>query len=53
MHFIKQGMPVFPFPTSVLAKCESEFGLPLRHADLCLPAQLQASTEVALKSDPI
>lgn len=52
MYFTKQGMPVFPFPISILVKCESEFGLPLRHADLGLPAQLQASKEVALKSDP-
>lgn len=45
-------MLILPFPISILVKCESEFGLPLRHADQGLPAQLQASKEVALKSDP-
>lgn len=43
-------MLMLPFPISILVKCESEFGLPLRHADQGLPAQLQASKEVALKS---
>lgn len=52
MYLIKQGMPLFSFPISIFVKCESEFGLPLRHADRGLPEQLQASKEVAMKSDP-